>query len=285
MSVLKVAAAQIPCAAGLTDDNLARHLAMIDEARSKSVGVLVFPELSLTGYVHAPDLLELARPARAPEFTRLAQAAGPMTVAVGFIEEGPAAQFYNAQALLGRGEVLHVHRKINLAGYGRLEEPKHFARGQSIGMVPITDRWQAAVLICADLWNPALPWLAALQGATLLLVPAASSLGAVAPDFDNPGGWDLVLRHTALTYGLPAVFANHCGARGSARYWGGSRIVDADGKERGRAGAEPELIVVEIDYADVRAARARLPTIRDADPRFVRAELERLMRAADAGIH
>ena len=81
------------CATGPNDDNVARHLAMIEEARTRGVGVLVFPELSLTGYVDAPDLLELARPARAPELARLAQAAGPMTVAVGFIEEGPAAQF------------------------------------------------------------------------------------------------------------------------------------------------------------------------------------------------
>ena len=278
MSVLKVAAAQMPCATGLTDDSIARHLGVIEDARAKGVDVLVFPELSLTGYAGAPDLLELARPARASELALLAAAAGPMTVAVGFIEEAPAAQFYAAQALLSRGEVLHVHRKINLAGYGRLEEPKHFGRGQSIGTVCVTDQWSAAVLICADLWNPALPWLAALRGATLLLVPAASSLEAVASGFDNPGGWDLVLRHTALTYGVPVVFANYCGAHGDDRFWGGSRIVDADGKDCARATAEPELVIAEIDYASVRAARARLPTVRDADPRFVRAELERLMQ-------
>ncbi|MCL4766330.1 MAG: hypothetical protein KJZ80_08865 [Hyphomicrobiaceae bacterium] len=276
MAVLKVAAAQAQCATGLVERNLARHLAAVDEARAKGVDVLVFPELSLTGYVDAPDLLELARPAHSRELARLAEAAGPMTVAVGFIEEGPAAQFYTAQAVLGRGEVLHVHRKVNLAGYGRLEETKHFARGQEIGTVPVTSQWQAAVLICADVWNPALPWLAAVQGATLLLVPAASSLDAVAPEFDNPDGWDLVLRHTALVHGLPVVFANHCGTSGNARFWGGSRIVDADGRECARASAEPALVVAEVDYDSVRRARTRLPTLRDADPRLVRAALERL---------
>jgi predicted amidohydrolase len=285
MSVLKVAAAQMPCAAGLTDDNIARHLGMIDDARTLGVDVLVFPELSLTGYAIAPDVLGLARAARGPELALLAAAAGPMTVAVGFIEEGPAVQFYAAHALLRRGEVLHVHRKLNLAGYGRLEEPKHFGRGESISTVRVADHWSAAVLICADLWNPALPWLAALQGATLMLVPAASSLEAMAHGFDNPGGWDLVLRHTALIYGVPVVFANYCGADGDGRFWGGSRIIDADGKDCGRAAAEPELVVAEIDYRHVRAARARLPTVRDADPRFVRAELERLMQMNDARMH
>jgi predicted amidohydrolase len=284
MSVLKVAAAQIPCAAGLTDDSIARHLGMIEDARSKGVDVLVFPELSLTGYAIAPDVLELARAARGPELALLAAAAGPMTVAVGFIEEGPAAQFYAVHALLRRGEVLHVHRKLNLAGYGRLEEPKHFGRGASIGTVRVADHWSATVLICADLWNPALPWLAALQGATLMLVPAASSLDAMAPGFDNPGGWDLVLRHTALIYGVPVVFANYCGPD-DGRFWGGSRIIHADGTDCGRVAAEPGLVVAEIDYGHVRAARAQLPTVRDADPRFVRAELERLMQMNAARMH
>ncbi len=282
MAVLKVAAAQVPCATGLVEHNLAQHLAMVEEARSKGADVLVFPELSLTGYVGAPDLLALARPSDAQELLRLAEAAGPMTVAAGFIEEGPAAQFYTAQALLGGGAVLHVHRKLNLAGYGRLEEPKHFARGQDIAAVSLTRQWQAAVLICADLWNPALPWLAAVDGATLLLVPAASSRDAVAPEFDNPDGWDVVLRHTALVYGLPVVFANHCGTAGGARFWGGSRIIDADGRECARAGADPGLVIAEVDYDSVRRARIRLPTVRDADPRLVRAALDRLPRTTAA---
>lgn len=283
MSVLKVAAAQMSCTAGPIDDSIARHLGMIEDARTRCVDVLVFPELSLTGYAGAPDVLELARVARGPELALLAAAAGPMMVAVGFIEEGPAAQFYAAHALLRGGEVLHVHRKLNLAGYGRLEEPKHFGRGGGLGIVRVADHWSAAVLICADLWNPALPWLAALHGATLMLVPAASSLEAMAPGFDNPGGWDVVLRHTALTYGVPVVFANYCGTSNDGEFWGGSRIIDADGTDCRRAAAEPGLVVAEVDYRQVRAARTRLPTVRDADPGFVRAELERLMN--DARMH
>ena len=60
-----------------------------------------------------------------------------------------------------------------------------------------------------------LPWLTALRGADLLVVPAASSLDAVGHGFDNPAGWDLVLRHNAMIYGLPIVMANHCGTRGA----------------------------------------------------------------------
>lgn len=278
MSSLKVAAAQIECRPGDLSANFRLHLAALDEARGLGVDVLVFPELSLTDYLTAPDVPNLARTANAVELVQLAEAAGPMTVAVGFIEEANDAQFYNAQAILGGERILHVHRKINLATYGRLEEGKHYAPGRRIDMVPIKPPWAAATLVCADTWNPALPWLAALQGASLLLVPVASSVNAVADDFDNRAGWDVNLRHTALTYGLPVVMANHCGTRGGLRFWGGSCVLDAFGREIARAGAESGLIVAEIDYRDVRAAQSRLPTMRDAAPDLIRRELGRLLR-------
>ena len=188
MSSLKVAAAQIECRPGDVSANLGLHLAAIDEARGLGVDVLVFPELSLTDYLTAPDVPTLALASSAAELERLAEAAGPVTVAVGFIEEANGAQFYNAQAILGGGRVLHVHRKINLATYGRLEEGKHYAPGRRIDVFSLQHPWTAAALVCADTWNPALPWLAALGGASLLLVPVASSVDAVADDFDNPGG-------------------------------------------------------------------------------------------------
>src|SRR5688572_6535212 len=181
MSSLKVAAAQIECRPGEVSANLGLHLAAIDEARGLGVDVLVFPELSLTDYLAAPDVPTLALASSAAELERLAEAAGPVTVAVGFIEVANGAQFYNAQAILGGGRVLHVHRKINLATYGRLEEGKHYAPGRRIDGFPVKRPWTASCLICADTWNPALPWLAALGGASLL-VPVASSVDAVADE-------------------------------------------------------------------------------------------------------
>jgi predicted amidohydrolase len=277
MSALKVGAAQIECRPGDLPANLALHLAVIDEARTKGIDILVFPELSLTDYLSNPDVLALALSLSAPPLRQLAEAAGPMAVAVGFIEEADGARFYNAQAILRDGMLVHVHRKANLASYGRLEEGKHYAAGRRVAMASLGEPWITATLICADIWNPALPWLAALQGASLLLVPAASSLDAVAAEFDNPEGWTVNLRQISLTYGLPLVMANHCGSRGGLRFWGGSCVFDALGREIARAGAEPALLAAEFDYRDVRLARVRLPTARDAHPELVHRELQRML--------
>lgn len=274
---MRVAVAQIECRPGDIAANLELHLAALRSARSLGAALVVFPELSLTDYLGEPDTGALARSADAAELRELAVAAGDTAVSVGFIERGADGRIYNAQALLGGGACLQVHRKANLPTYGRLVEGRHYAPGRRVEVARLPGGSSAATLICADTWNPALPWLAALQNPDILIVPAASSVGAVDDEFDNPGGWDVNLRHTAMTYGLPIAMANHCGRRNGLNFWGGSRILDPFGGELARAGAETCLIVADLNLDDVATARKRLPTIRDADPDLVLGVLGRIL--------
>ncbi|MBI3506600.1 MAG: hypothetical protein HY059_17315 [Proteobacteria bacterium] len=270
MSRLKVAAAQIECRSGDIPFNLARHLSAIDEARAAAADLLVFPELSLTDYLQYPDCKNLAMTTDSPPLAELAAKTGPMAVSVGCIERSPDGRYFNSQVLLAGGKVAGIHRKINLPGYGNLHEDKVYSGGVELAPVAHAGSWQLVTLICADAWNPALPWLAALRGANLALIPAASSHDAVGAGFDNPRGWTINLAHTALTYGLPIVFANHCGRRGSFDFWGGSRILDADARELAAAGNFPQLIFAEIDPAAGEDARRRLPTMTESNPALVR---------------
>ncbi|CAD5255674.1 conserved hypothetical protein [Bosea sp. 62] len=269
MSSLKVAVAQIHCEPADLSANLAAHLDAITRARGEDAELLLFPELSLTDYLAAPDCAALALSQGADLLDRLAAAADGITVSAGFIERGEQGRFFNSQGLFRNGRLLAVHRKLNLPGYGALREDRVYTRGGDLASVELAAGWRVATLICADAWNPALPWLAALGGANLLLLPAASALAAVGGGFDNPRGWQINLGHTAMTYGLPTLFANHCGARGGAAFWGGSRILDASGHELARAGTGPGLIMAELSQADGETARHRLPTARDSDPVLV----------------
>jgi predicted amidohydrolase len=283
MTRLTVAAAQIACRQGDLGVNLASHLAMIAAARARDVDLLVFPELSLTDYLAAPDCAALGTTLAAPEFAVIAEAAGKMQVSVGFIERDAQGRFFNAQALIA-GDRISVHRKLNLPGYGALREDAVYRKGEALELASLRDGVRVATLICADSWNPALPWLVALAGAELLILPVASSRGAVDGGFDNPRGWEINLAHTAMTYGLPTIFANHCGRRAGFDFWGGSRILDASGRELARAGEAPELILAEIDLAGGAAARINLPTIRDSDPALIHRLLgETLALATKAG--
>jgi predicted amidohydrolase len=274
---VRVAAAQIACRPGNIPANLDSHLTALRAAQSEGADLVVFPELSLTDYLSEPDIETLGRSVGDEELREIATAAGDTVVSMGFIERCPDGRICNSQALLSGGICLHVHRKANLPTYGQLVEGRYYTRGRAVELAPLAGGWKAATLICADTWNPVLPWLAAVQHADILMVPVASSVDAVDDQFDNPGGWDLNLRHTAMTYGLPVVMANHCGKRGRLNFWGGSRILDPFGRELARAGAESGLVFADLNMADVTSARLRLPTIRDADPDFVHSVLGRIL--------
>lgn len=274
---LRVAVAQIHTVLGDLKANLAKHLAMIERARAARVDALLFPELSLTGHSTGPAALRLALVRDDPMVLEIARASGEMFTIFGMIEEGFAAQFYNTAAAVHDGEVVFLHRKINLATYGYLEEGKHFAGGRYVETFLLAPYWQASVLICADMWNPALIYLAALHGSTVLLAPISSAAEAMGVEFDNPGGWDVNLRFYAMTYGLPILMANRVGKEEHLTFWGGSRIIDPFGQALAKADdQEEELVTAELDYETIRKARYALPTVRDSNLSLIQREIERL---------
>lgn len=278
--VLKVSVAQIETVLGDVAANLHKHLDIIGRARAASVDILLFPELSLTGYGLGPRASEVAMRADDPALDAIARAAGSMAVTVGYVEAGTdMGRPYNAAVTLGGGRVLYNHRKINLPGYGRLEEPKWFAGGERVEPFEIAPGWRACTLVCADLWNPALVHIAACRGASLLLVPISSAIEAVGEGFDNPRGWQIALDFYAMMYGLPILMANRIGREGEFTSWGGSRILDPFGRTIAEAAPCDDLVIAELSLDDVERSRRRLPTIRDANPALIRAEFDRL--AAD----
>jgi predicted amidohydrolase len=275
-SMLRVAAAQIDPTEADIAKNLAKHIHYIELARQRGVEVLVFPELSLTGYQVKSRTPDLAITRDDPRLLTLAAAAGDMTVIAGFVEEGWAVQFHNSAVALRNGKVTFVHRKLNIASYGNLEEAKYFANGRFMDVFTHELPWTASILICADAWNPALVYLAALAGATFLTMPIASSRTAVGIEFSNPRGWDTALSFYGMMYGMPVVMANHCGSRDGEDYWGHSRVVDPHGKVLAMAGEEEELVVADLSYDAIRQARFQLPTVRDSNLDLVHREIERL---------
>jgi N-carbamoylputrescine amidase len=273
--ILRVACAQIDCVIGDPKANIAKHQDWIGRARKKGCDLLVFPELSLTGYGNWFNIMDVSRRADCIELRRLAESVGNMKTVVGFIEEGEGGLLYNSTAWLADGKVELVQRKLNLPTYGELSEGKFFAKGRSIDLINLNENWNVATLICADVWNPALVHVAAQNKATLLVTPIASTLEAVGNGFDNSAGWDLTSRFYSMIYGLPMVMCNWVGSSGSQTYWGGSRILDETGNVAAQGGNDEELLIADLDYQRLVQARFRLPTIRDADPDLVLRELQR----------
>jgi predicted amidohydrolase len=272
---------QFAPALGRTDANLG-HLARAQaDAAADGVHLLVTPELSVTGYdvrdtVHALAAAE----SDAPYPTLLP---GP-DVVLGTIERDACSVPYNAALHLRGGRVLHRHRKVYLPTYGLFDEGRYFGRGDGVRAYDAGGGWRVGLLVCEDLWHPALAWLLAAQGANLLVVQsAAAGRGVVAGGagggrFASWGAWEHLARGAAIAYGVYVALANRVGVEGPLCFAGGSMIVAPDGEVLARAddlGAD--RIDAELALDAVAAARRPYAHARDDDPRLVARELARML--------
>ncbi len=272
-TTIRIACAQIECNVAAPDTNLDKHLDWIERARKKHCDILVFPELSLTGYGTRHSVIEVSRRADCNELQRLAESSEGMYSVVGFIEQGRGGLLYNSTAWLSDGQVVLVQRKLNIPTYGRLDEGRYYCKGSTIETLKLDHNWIAATLICADFWNPGLVYAAAQKKTTLIITPIASTSEAVGDGFENPDGWDLNTRFYGMTYATPIALCNWTGRSDNQIYWGGSRIIDETGAILVQASNKEEFIYADLDYQKILKARFRLPTLRDSDLDLVLREL------------
>lgn len=267
---LRVGAAQINAALGDMDSNLTHHLDYIERGRQADLELLVFPELSLTGYGLGSQVMQVAMPLEDPRLQTLAHACGDMQTVVGFVEEASPGEYYNALAIFQSGELIAVHRKLNLPTYGGLEEGKWFTHGSQLTHTEVRPGWSTTQLICADLWNPALVHATLLPRPTVLCAPINSASGIVSDDFSNEQNWALNVHFYAMTYGTPVIMANRFGPEGQSHFWGGTRILGPRGELLAEAEDRETLISAELSRTAIARARFELPTHRDADTPLIR---------------
>ena len=167
---LNLALAQIATKLGDVEANLEKHLNYIKQARKEKADLLVFPELSLTGYVLQDLVASVAhRPIDDdPVFKHLLRESQDMDLVVGFVDEDDRHRFYIASAYLSRGQTLHVHHKVYLPTYGLFDEGRFFAWGDTIRSFD-TRFGRTGLLICEDFWHASPPYLLWLDGADIML--------------------------------------------------------------------------------------------------------------------
>ncbi|MBV9110393.1 MAG: carbon-nitrogen hydrolase, partial [Gemmatimonadetes bacterium] len=261
--------------------NVARVAAAQADAAAEGVHLLVTPELSLTGYDLRDRVHALAAPESAEAYPALAQ--GP-DVIVGAVERDAAFVPYNAALHLRGGRVLHRHRKVYLPTYGMFDEGRYFGRGDRARAYDAGRGWRMGMLVCEDLWHPALTYLLVAGGAHLVVVQSAAAGrgswagGETGGRFASWPAWEHLARAAAVAYGIYVVVANRVGTEGSCVFAGGSMVVGPGGEllARGDDLAE-DRVTVELSLDAVASARRPFAHARDDDPRLVHAELARII--------
>ncbi len=281
MTTLNIALAQINTCLGDVPSNLAKHLELIERAREQKADLLIFPELSLTGY----NLQDLAaavshRPNSGdPVFRELLSASRDIDLVVGFVNEDQRSRFYVASAYLSAGEVLHVHHKIYLPTYGLFDEGRYFAWGDSLQAFD-TRFGRMGMLICEDFWHASPPYLLWLDGAEVLLLCSASPGRGLNKEAQiESARWvEHINRAYASLFTVFVAHANRVGYEDGLHFWGGSTIFDPNGEQLVKAPYREEtLSFCEIDLNQLHRTRARLPLLRDERTALTMRELDRIL--------
>lgn len=276
---IRVAIAQINPKLGDLPANLALYEEKIRQGVQERADLLLFPELSLTGYFLRDTVPSMALTSKAAEMKSLKQLSRELPFVAGLVEESADHRFFNAAVYFEDGEVRHTHRKVYLPTYGMFDEQRYFARGDRVRTFE-SKFGRLAMLICEDLWHPSTIYLAALDGALAVLCPSASPLRGIVDgqlQDDNARYWEMINRTYAETYSLFMVYGNRCGFEDGVGFWGGSEIIDPFGERLGKAGYYAEdFLVTEISLEAVRRKRTISPLLRDEDVDLTINELMRI---------
>jgi predicted amidohydrolase len=268
---------------GDVEANLALHREWIRRARGERADLLVFPELSLTGYALRDLAPSAVVPLRGGPLEVLAREAGPMAVAVGAVLEARTGPPANAAVLLERGKVAFVHRKVYLPNHGLFEEARYFSPGdrlrthasKALGL-------RVGLLVCRDLWHPSSAVALSYRGLDLLVALSAS------PGRDLAGGEDgfgsvralrVMNEAAARFHGVFVIHANRVGTEEGVTFAGVSEIRDPTGRLLAEGPDDAEaLVAADLDPDLLRRARTALPLERDERRDLVSREIRDALR-------
>lgn len=265
---MKIAAAQISSVLGNLEKNIEHHLRYCDEAIKNKTDMIVFPELSLTGYSLKDINFTIAvNIAKTKLLDKLKEKSKKISIICGLAEEDENFAIYNSGILISDGEIKFSHRKIYPPTYGLFEEFRYFSRGNEC-RAHDTKFGKIGLLVCEDLWHLSLPYTVAMDGAQII-TGIASSPTRLSVNTDKFKNYEINSEHHrtyARILSTYFVFSNRVGFEDGINFWGGSEIVDPFGNVLSAAKLfDEDMIYADINFEEVRRARHQARHFLDED--------------------
>ena len=280
---VKVALAQISPQLGNVEENLSIHLQIANTAHQKGVQLLVFPELSLTGYWLRDQAFSVAMipSAENKTFAALLDTSRRVDMVVGFVERDRRYRYLISAAYLSKGRIVHIHRKVYLPTYGMFDEGRYFASGNAIQAFD-TQFGRMGLLICEDFWHMSSAYLLWLDGADLLILTSSAPQSELADDekMGSATRVELIANTYASIFTNFVIHVNRTGSEAGANFYGGSTVFGPEGNQIVPSTYNKEgLFTAELDLMQLRRARIRLPLLRDERGDLTARELRRILNS------
>jgi NAD+ synthase (glutamine-hydrolysing) len=269
---VKIALAQISPHLGDVEKNLDLHFRTIQKARRGKADLIVFPELSLTGYTLMDLVPDVALdPTKHGPFQKLVSRSRAIDIVLGFVEERGRGLFYNSAAYLSGGRIVHVHRKAFLPTGGMFEEAKFFAPGKSFQTFK-TSFGRTGLMVCRDFLSCGAGYaLFAGRADFIIVISAAPGRGMTAENaFVTSRMWELMGEAISYFSTSFVIYCNRVGFEDGKAFAGGSFIFGPDGRRLVKAPeAEEKLVAADLRLEDIRSARKKWTFMRDDRPEVI----------------
>ena len=249
---IRISGAQYSFPVGALDTNKNKIAETITEAESVGSDILIFPELTLTGY--PPEDLMLRESFVGKNFAKLEELAalsGETASIVGFVDRSVNNQnidaqkrgIANAAALIQGGDVKGIYHKCFLPNYSVFDEARYFDQGKDLDKIFWFEDIGVGINICEDVWigdGPAEAQVAA--GASIIININASPF-----DISKSESRKEVITKKSNELDVPFVYLNLIGGQDELVFDGGSFVTDREGEILYEASEfEEELFHIDI---------------------------------------
>lgn len=260
---IKLALAQISSKRESKKDNLLKIEKLTLKAKQQGADLIIFPELSLTGYVVLDQVYELAETIPGPSTEKIEALAKKTGIHIIFgmpeLSEKTKATVFNTAVFVGPKGLIGKYRKMYLPTHSVFEEKRYFRPGYQPAAFQ-TDLGNIGLSICYDVFFPEVFRLTRLKGAQLIICISASP--AVRKNY-----FEILTAARALENTAFLAYVNLAGVEDGLQFWGGSRLISPTGDVVAKAKYDEEdFVVCEVDYGDLRTAETFIPTLRDLRP-------------------
>jgi predicted amidohydrolase len=272
--VFKVALAQISCKQANKTENLMKIKKFVARAKRQGSELVIFPELSLTGYVVRDEVYELAEKIPGPSTKIMEDVAKKNDIHVIFgmpeVSDKTEATLHNSAVFIGPQGFIGKYHKMYLPTHSIFEEKRYFRPGYQTAVFD-TELGKLGLIICYDIFFPEVTRLTRLKGAELIVCISASP--GVRRSFFEVLTVARAVENTAFL-----AFVNLAGIQDGLQFWGGSRLVGPNGRVLVQAKYdEDDFVMGEVNYPDIRPIEAFVPTLRDLRPEL----FDQLKRSAE----
>lgn len=266
---IKVALAQISCRGGEKAENLRKIESNLTNAKHRGAELVIFPELSLTGYSMRDQIHELAEtiPGHSTNVVEEMTRKAGMYVVFGLPEISEKTHgIYNTAVLIGPEGLVGKYRKMHIPDAA---EERHFYPGYEAAVFE-TNLGKLGLIICYDVFFPEVSRLTRLKGAQLIACVSASPKCDEGSPIDSQTFLETLVAARAIENTAFLAYVNLAGKEDGMRFWGGSRLVGPNGRVLARAKYDKEdLLMSEVNYADTKSVEDFVPIFKDLRPELL----------------